>query len=205
MAAQPTEAQLAIMALEASSNAADREVESKRVAKPIEIPVQRVHQCGGACTKLVPTEPGSKVFQLKEVKCDQDGTIQDWSIHIVGFDEDAQYLSKPDEVVIPDREIGIEFRYPLGNPVTLQFKSDGGFTRKKLIWQIVASYMQIYMEEEKSINEKPVLPIDARGCMLNRNETDGKYAIWGHDLGDLWLESLHYYPDTHIVSLGIGS
>ena len=40
-----------------------------------------------------------------------------------------------------------------------------------------------------------VLPVDLRasvGRLLNRETTDGKFGIWGHDISDLEIESLEY-------------
>ena len=42
------------------------------------------------------------------------------------------------------------------------------------------------------------------GC-LNRNQTNGIYGIWGHDIGDLVIECITYCPETKIVSMSIES
>lgn len=50
-------------------------------------------------------------------------------------------------------------------------------------------YRRIYDEETRSMtNLKP------SGTLLNRGFSNGKYGIWGHDLGDL---------DMHAVYKGI--
>lgn len=41
--------------------------------------------------------------------------------------------------------------------------------------------------------------------LLNRNKTNGKYGIWGHDIDDLSIESLSYNPSTKHIGMSIGS
>ena len=50
-----------------------------------------------------------------------------------------------------------------------------------------------------------VIPIEHRGGFLNRRATEGKYGIWGHDLSDLFIEGISYYPDSKVVRMFIGS
>jgi hypothetical protein len=58
-----------------------------------------------------------------------------------------------------------------------------------LVDHITGSYNRIYLEEEESAKTKTI-PVDKREGIINRNQTDGKYGIWGHDLGDLDLSSI---------------
>lgn len=181
---------------------------------PIEIPVQELHQCKGFCITMVPdpdvrdTGSGIQVYKFVEAKCDRNGTAEDSYIHIASFelnDPNRPPMVNPDEIVIPDSNIRIEFNYPLENPVSFPCFYAGGFTRQNLIWTIVYCYKLIYEEEERSIKDQPVLPIGERGMIINRNQTDGIYGIWGHCINDLVIESIEYHPNTKTVSLGIGS
>ncbi len=45
----------------------------------------------------------------------------------------------------------------------------------------------------------------AASNLLNRPQSDGFWGIWGHDIGDLVIESLIYDPTTHVLSMHIGS
>lgn len=36
-------------------------------------------------------------------------------------------------------------------------------------------------------------PVNERKTMYNRNETNGKYGIWGHDISDLVLAEILVY------------
>ena len=50
-----------------------------------------------------------------------------------------------------------------------------------------------------------VLPVEMRGFLLNRPQTHGVYGIWGHDIGDLVIESLEYDSGTKYLTMFIGS
>ena len=51
----------------------------------------------------------------------------------------------------------------------------------------------MYIDEENTATIK-TLPMKDRKIM-NRNETNGKYGIWGHDLSDLVLTSIKVYKN----------
>jgi len=50
-----------------------------------------------------------------------------------------------------------------------------------------------------------VLPVELRGSFLNRDESDGIYGIWGHDIGDLVIEGMTYDAEKKEFSMSIGS
>lgn len=96
------------------------------------------------------------------------------------------------EVVLPYQTVTLIIDYPLRNPA--RFKLTGrsaGFTRKMLIEMISEKYTEIYLEEEQTATIK-TLPRDKR-ALINRNETNGKYGIWGHDLSDLALDAIEVF------------
>jgi len=182
----------------------------------IELPTK--HVCGERCQYVyVFGFPCGKNPQYIDGKCDKQGTVQDHSSPPIRacFDpeiwahlHDTGEFIKHDEVVITDSDIKICFNYPLSHPVEFDFHSDLGFQRKQLVDLIAQTYKKIYDEEEATIEEQKVVPLETRienGGLINRNATDGKYGIWGHDMGDLWLEGIQYDPETHTVSLSIGS
>jgi hypothetical protein len=49
-----------------------------------------------------------------------------------------------------------------------------------------------------------VIPIEDRGIILNRNLTDGKYGIYGHDFEDLYLEGFWYDNKSKNLRLFVG-
>lgn len=112
-------------------------------------------------------------------------------------------LKNGDEIVIAENNIAVCFDYPFKDSFYFNFTADTpmGFTRKHLAKCIIQQYMDMYAEEEQTLNEKEVIPIEERGSLLNRNETDGKYGIWGHDLGDLSLNYIYNVEGVYHLSI----
>ena len=50
-----------------------------------------------------------------------------------------------------------------------------------------------------------VIPMEHRGIILNRNNTDGIFGIFGHDFEDLILEHMHYDRIQKILTVHVGS
>ena len=97
-------------------------------------------------------------------------------------DSDGAGIVKPNEKVIEETDITILFDYPLNNPTKLKFHSKNGFTRKKF-WKVVHDgYTKIYAQEEKDDKDPGMIP-----GMYNRAPSQGRYGIWGHSIGDLYL------------------
>ena len=120
---------------------------------------------------------------------------------------ESEKLIDANKVVIESNEIIVNIDYPLNKPAQFTLKSPAGFTKKQLILEISKKYKEIYNEEEKTAKTKTV-PIEKRKGVINRNETDGIYGIWGHDIGDLDLSSIDVYKtkDGKIaIQLGIES
>jgi hypothetical protein len=127
-----------------------------------------------------------------------DGIIPSASIEKA--DEDISNLVNKDRVVIHDTAIQIIIDYPLNNPYTFRLSSPTGFTTAMLLKAISKHYYLVYAEEEKTATIK-TLPMTKRK-IENRNQTNGRYGIWGHDIGDLILdEALVYRNEKGIVTL----
>lgn len=108
-------------------------------------------------------------------ECENNECYSDY-VHLANYYL-ADKLSDPDAIVAPSK-ITIRVDYPLNG--TYEFHIDGknDFTRRELAEYICSLYQDIYQEEEATIKNKQVLPIDQRGVFINRNRTDGKYGIW---------------------------
>ncbi|MFN5982325.1 MAG: hypothetical protein ACK476_10725 [Fluviicola sp.] len=136
----------------------------------------------------------------------KDGIIP-W-ISIENPQEEINRLIDADKIVINEPEITLYIDYPLENPVKFIIKSNvDGFTKKQLALEISEKYHELYSKEEKTAQVKTI-PKDKRNGVINRNQTDGKYGIWGHDISDLDLNSIEVYknPDGKIqISLFIES
>jgi len=116
-------------------------------------------------------------------------------------------LIDKNEVVINKNKVILIIDYPLTKECRFELTSINGFTRERLIKEISEKYHQIYKEEESTANVKTV-PSDKRTTSYNRNQTDGKYGIWGHDLSDLALDHILVYQTSNediLLSLDIDS
>ncbi|MEO0895794.1 MAG: hypothetical protein AAFY71_05320 [Bacteroidota bacterium] len=104
-------------------------------------------------------------------------------------------LEGKEEVVIKENEAILFLDYPLSKDLKLPIKADStaGFTRGELILIISRNYKRIYAEEEASAEVKTI-PLEKREGLINRNQTDGKYGIWGHDIDDLDLSGIIVHP-----------
>jgi len=124
------------------------------------------------------------------------------------WEEDGKYLDEPklrtdlpkDEIVIEEDEIDVVFSYPLSSDFTFTFSAEGGFTREEISNMIMKKYADIYQEEEDTSN---IEAGNHEKFVLNRNQTDGKYGIWGHGIGDLMLHSM--MKENGKWSLGVDS
>lgn len=123
----------------------------------------------------------------------KDGIVP-W-ISIENPQKEINRLIDADKIVINETEITLYIDYPLENPVKFKLKSnDDGFTKKQLALEISKKYHEIYSIEEKTAQIKTI-PKDKRNGVINRNQTDGKYGIWGHDISDLDLNSIEVYKN----------
>ncbi len=131
----------------------------------------------------------------EDLKDFEDGVIP-W-ISIEKPESEIDKLIDGDEIVIPYSEINLIIDYPLNKPASSVLKnSTNGFTKKELILEISKKYHEIYNEEENTSKIKTV-PLNQRKGIINRNETDGKYGIWGHDIGDLDLSTIEVYKSEN--------
>lgn len=95
-----------------------------------------------------------------------------------------------------DAELNVIINYPLSVTAIATVKAR---TIMELGYRICDAYKQIY-EEERNSTEIPEGYIEG---MYNRNRTNGKYGIWGHDISDLILEGIKI--SGNVVSISVGS
>lgn len=128
-------------------------------------------------------------------------------VELEHVDKDLKQLIDKDELVISDNKVILIIDYPLTKEARFELTSNNGFTREQLVKQISEKYHQVYQEEETTATNKTV-PADKRTTLYNRNQTDGKYGIWGHDLADLALDHILVYQSRNgdiLLSLDIDS
>ena len=127
----------------------------------------------------------------EDAKDFEDGIIP-W-INIEKPENQINRLIDADKVVITYSEVTLVIDYPLNKPAEFILKSSGkGFTKKQLVFEISKKYHEIYEAEESSAKTKTI-PLEKRKGLINRNETNGKYGICCHDIGDLDLSSAQVY------------
>ncbi len=133
-------------------------------------------------------------FNVKATKGDtifKDG-IMPW-IDIERPEEEINRLIDADEIIIQPDTCFLIIDYPLKNPAKFTITpGKNGMSRKEFVWLVNEKYYEIYAEEENTSHIKTI-PKKERKQLLNRNETDGRYGIWGHDLSDLALNTLYVY------------
>ena len=124
-----------------------------------------------------------------QVKTDNLKDYQEGFIPWIGLEHPQKELSKlmkKDEVVIPDAAITVIIDYPLTNEYRVKLSSKHGFTRAQLVEAISIEYHKVFKEEEATATIKTI-PVEQRKKVANRNQTNGKYGVWGHDITDLVL------------------
>jgi len=131
-------------------------------------------------------------FEVRAPIADYDDGIQPW-IRIDSPTVDLPNLINGQGPVILRNRVTVLIDYPLKRAFKFVIRSDKdkGFSREDLIKAISGVYHQLYEEEEQTATVK-TLPMVERQ-MYNRNETNGKYGVWGHDIGDLVLTEISVY------------
>jgi hypothetical protein len=122
------------------------------------------------------------------------------SISIASPEQDFAKMENPDEIVIKEKKVTISFDYPFDDSNFFSFENPKGFSRIDLARIVCEQYKKMY-QEERETTEIPEGKIQG---MLNRNKTNGKYGIFGHDLEDLVLHSV-IRDESGIYLLGVDS
>lgn len=154
----------------------------------------------GALLATIPYE-----IATENTKDFEDG-IMPWA-SLEKPEQDIPHLVDKDKIVIPDHHITVIIDYPLNKEYRFELTSPSGFTRELLLREISKHYYQLYQEEEETAKTKTV-PMSERKGLSNRNQTDGKYGIWGHDIADLVLTEIMVYKNSEgkiLLQLGVDS
>lgn len=141
-----------------------------------------------------------KTSDKADLEVFEDGIIP-W-ISIQNPENSLENLIGKDEIIVESNKAILVIDYPLNNPVEIEISSEKqeGFTRKDLILIVSQEYKRIYNEEEESADTKTIAPGDREGLM-NRNQTDGKYGIWGHDINDLDLSAVVVHTQNNSIPI----
>jgi hypothetical protein len=152
---------------------------------------------------------GLSILGLDDLEVTETGNIniqlliRDYGTPAVVYYEDEELRKKminPQDIVIKDTQIKIKFTYPLSKEAILPYTSKGGFTRLDLFRCIYEGYKRIYDEEDLAVGDPGTYE-----RVMNRKKSEGPYGIWGHYLGELWIEGISYNTSTKMVEMFIGS
>jgi len=132
----------------------------------------------------------SFALRTKDLKSFPDGRYP-W-IRIDSPQIDLPFLIDKDGIVIDDTKAVLVIDYPLSIPYKADLTSSSGFSREQLVKEISRHYYKLYAEEESTATVKTV-PVAERKTLYNRNKTNGRYGIWGHDISDLALTTIRVY------------
>jgi len=124
----------------------------------------------------------------------------------VKVDSDGENIINHDEIITKLEDIEIFFNYPLNDPFITSFHNEGGFTMADFHRVVRDEYRRIYREEEAASGDPGIVgPISPDGTTcVNRAQSDGPYGIWGHVIGDLYIEGI-FETERGKFRLSIGS
>ena len=158
----------------------------------IELPTK--HSCSSIC-KYIYDDLDEQYINpnYKDGVCEKCNMEEDHTpINIFSYKENIEQYLNLDEIVITDKDIKINFTFPLSYDINHDIHNDNGFTRKELITIIHDKFHELYKEEEETSK-----PYDDRD-----KEIMGKYGIY-QDFEDLWLDQLVYSSKEKTLYLGI--
>jgi hypothetical protein len=181
-------------------NQSDRQTVSKRTNSDtvLKTYVDTIQELEKQSTTLNYDSLGELISKIRfDVKTNDLQNWKDGKVPWIRIDSpqvDLKNLIGKDDIVIPEGKVTVVIDYPLTNNYKFELLSKKGFTREQLIKGISNEYYLLYDEEEKSATVKTI-PAKNRK-IYNRNQTNGKYGIWGHDIGDLVLDEIQVYKNA---------
>ena len=133
-------------------------------------------------------------------------------IHIASYDaHNGVFLFCPSELSdsvhgLPEgTTVKVTIDYPLLNPLTYELPFS--HVLNNVLENICEKYKEIYREEEETttVEAGPIGETPSGIYLMNRCTTTGKYGIWGHDIGDLYIEKLELDTAKKELILYVGS
>lgn len=145
---------------------------------------------------------------MPEWRRDGNGVSPYMPLTKVAFTRAVKYMRNPNERVLKTKRVTLVIDYPVRNTFeTIMTSSDGSFTRIGLVSAIADAYQRMYQEERDTsiLPEESLSQRDPTCMLINRAPTNGKWGIWGHDLGDLLLHTIAYNVNENKIYLGVDS
>ena len=114
--------------------------------------------------------------------------------HVVNIPNILDDIIDGDDIIIHGHQLHIILDYPLSHTVDKIFMKDG-FTKKDILRSIYEAYTEIYREEEGNTKAPRMCDVIPDCYLMNRMDTHGEHGIWGHEIGDLFIDKLSYIQD----------
>ena len=92
------------------------------------------------------------------------------------------------------------YDYPLRKEVSIPHLVGESWSAVDILEMASKDYQTIYAAEDAAVGPTANIP-----GMLNRQQSEGPYGIWGHDISDLYFEEIEINEANKIISFGIGS
>ena len=94
-----------------------------------------------------------------------------------------------------------QYTYPLSKTAVFKHALTKDMSGLDLLLLGRADYERIYREEDGDVGAPtPMIP-----GMLNRQQSDGRWGIWGHVIDDLFFEGIEIDHCKSTISFGMGS
>jgi hypothetical protein len=123
--------------------------------------------------------------QLPWIYISHSDDDEKWGVPFKNLEENLATVVSPDEIVVEERDARFVINFPLDTTYFFDVQSrDGQFTRADLIQEIGAVYSRIYDQEAETSTIEETRGFDEE-TGYRRNETNGKYGIYGFHLEDL--------------------
>lgn len=114
--------------------------------------------------------------------------------------EDEEYPLAEMPLGIEAGEYAFVYRYPLSQRASFRHALPNTTSVVDILLQARADYEHIYAEEDRTVGPTENIP-----GMLNRQQSQGPYGIWGHDFSDLYFEGVEIDTAERIVTFNMGS
>lgn len=160
---------------------------------------------GTAQKKLVSLLPSEVCIHIDSYERDKGISIRCPYKNLLFEDGETKFVFGNGATLAEGTELNAVIDYPLS--VEVPFKVPLSFFITDMVDIICEEYREIYHKEEETSTKKAMtMDEEFPGCgMLNRNFTDGCYGIWGHELGDLYIERLELDTESKELILCVGS
>lgn len=123
--------------------------------------------------------------QLPWIYISHSDDDEKWGVPFKNLEENLTTVISPDSVVVYERNVKLVINFPLDTTYYFDIQArDGQFTRANLIQEIGDVYTRIYDQEGETSTIEETRGFDEE-TGYRRNETNGKYGIYGFHLEDL--------------------